>query len=107
MNKVFLIGDLAKDPELSKTPNGLSVCKFGLIVPRKLQGATSEIAVSQNLIVFCLHIEYLLWEALPKWWGFSFCVIAKIDKRVKKVLTTVKNGVTIKSSRGARLIWKS
>ena len=34
MNKVFLIGNLTKDPELQKTPNDVSVCKFTLAVNR-------------------------------------------------------------------------
>lgn len=35
MNKVFLIGNLTKDPELSTTPNGISYCKFTLAVTRR------------------------------------------------------------------------
>ncbi len=34
MNKVFLIGNLTRDPELTETPSGVSVCKFGLAVSR-------------------------------------------------------------------------
>lgn len=34
MNKVILIGNLTKDPELSKTNNDLSVCKFTVAVSR-------------------------------------------------------------------------
>ena len=34
MNKVWLIGNLTKDPELSETPNGLAVCKFSIAVSR-------------------------------------------------------------------------
>ncbi len=34
MNKVFLIGNLTKDPELSETPNGTAVCKFTVAVSR-------------------------------------------------------------------------
>lgn len=35
MNKVFLIGNLAKDPEISQTPNGIDLCKMTLAVNRK------------------------------------------------------------------------
>ena len=35
MNKVFLIGNLTKDPELSNTNNGIPVCKFHLAVSRR------------------------------------------------------------------------
>ena len=35
MNKVFLIGNITRDPELSETNNGTSVCRFGLAVNRR------------------------------------------------------------------------
>ncbi len=34
MNKVFLIGNLTKDPELSTTNNGVKFCKFTIAVSR-------------------------------------------------------------------------
>lgn len=34
MNKVILIGNLTRDPELSETPSGISVCKFSIAVSR-------------------------------------------------------------------------
>lgn len=33
-NKVILIGNLTRDPEMRVTPGGLSICKFGLAVNR-------------------------------------------------------------------------
>ena len=38
MNKVFLIGNLTRDPELSETPSGVSVCKFSIAVNRRTNG---------------------------------------------------------------------
>lgn len=35
MNKVFLIGNLTRDPELRTTPNGHTLCSFGLAVNRR------------------------------------------------------------------------
>ena len=35
MNKVFLIGNLTRDPELSETNSGVSVCRFGIAVNRR------------------------------------------------------------------------
>ena len=35
MNKVILLGNLTRDPELSFTPGGSPVCKFGMAVNRK------------------------------------------------------------------------
>ena len=34
MNKLFLIGNLTRDPELSETPSGVAVCKFSIAVSR-------------------------------------------------------------------------
>ena len=35
MNKVMLIGDLTRDPELTTTNSGVSVCRFSLAVQRR------------------------------------------------------------------------
>lgn len=42
MNKVFLVGNLTKDPELTTTTNGISVCRFTLAVSRRYVGASGE-----------------------------------------------------------------
>ena len=42
MNKVFLIGNLTRDPELSETNSGVSVCHFGLAVNRGYSSQEAE-----------------------------------------------------------------
>jgi single-strand DNA-binding protein len=42
MNRVILIGNLSKDPELSTTSNGISVCKFDIAVRRRFENASGE-----------------------------------------------------------------
>ena len=42
MNKCILIGNLTRDPELSQTSSGISVCKFGLAVNRNFTNANGE-----------------------------------------------------------------
>lgn len=42
MNKVFLVGNLTKDPELTTTTNGISVCRFSLAVSRRYVGQSGE-----------------------------------------------------------------
>ena len=42
MNKVFLIGNLTRDPELSETNSGIAVCRFGLAVSRRRNSADAE-----------------------------------------------------------------
>ncbi len=42
MNKIILIGNLGKDPEMSYTPNGLAVTKFSIAVTRNEKSANGE-----------------------------------------------------------------
>ena len=42
MNKVFLIGNLTRDPELTETSSGISICRFGLAVKRNYAGSDGE-----------------------------------------------------------------
>ncbi|MEM6997661.1 MAG: single-stranded DNA-binding protein [Patescibacteria group bacterium] len=41
-NKVVLMGNLTRDPELRTTPNGQQVCSFGLAVNRTWKNANGE-----------------------------------------------------------------
>ena len=42
MNKVFLIGNLTRDPELTQTPNGASICRFDIAVNRNYTNGNGE-----------------------------------------------------------------
>lgn len=42
MNKVFLIGNLTRDPELSETPSGVPMCRFSIAVNRNYSSQDSE-----------------------------------------------------------------
>lgn len=42
MNKVILVGNLTKDPELQTTTSGISVCRMTVAVQRKFTNADSE-----------------------------------------------------------------
>lgn len=37
LNKVFLIGNLTRDPEARVTPKGTTICQFGIAVSRKFK----------------------------------------------------------------------
>ncbi|MEN9663440.1 MAG: hypothetical protein RL324_2389 [Verrucomicrobiota bacterium] len=37
LNKVFLIGNLTRDPELRVTPKGTAICQFGIAVNRQFK----------------------------------------------------------------------
>lgn len=42
MNRVILIGNLTKDPELKYTPNGIAVCNFTIAVNRPRNSYDNE-----------------------------------------------------------------
>jgi single-strand DNA-binding protein len=42
MNKVVLIGNLTRDPELQTTNSGVSVCRFSLAVTRRFANSDGE-----------------------------------------------------------------
>ena len=42
MNKVILVGNLTRDPELSETPSGVAVCRFAIAVSRDYANAEGE-----------------------------------------------------------------
>ena len=42
MNKVFLIGNLTRDPELRETPSGVAMCRFGIAVQRPYSSSDGE-----------------------------------------------------------------
>ena len=42
MTKVFLIGNLTRDPELTETSSGVSICRFSIAVNRSYSGADGE-----------------------------------------------------------------
>ena len=39
MNKVFLIGNLTRDPEMRSTQSGVPVCNFSIAVNRRFRNA--------------------------------------------------------------------
>lgn len=41
-NKVFLIGNLTRDPELTETSNGTAICRFSIAVNRNYSNADGE-----------------------------------------------------------------
>ncbi len=40
--RVTLVGNLTRDPELRQTPNGTSVCQFGVAVGRRYKDASGQ-----------------------------------------------------------------
>lgn len=42
LNKVILLGNLTRDPEVRVTPKGTSICQFGLAINRKFKLESGE-----------------------------------------------------------------
>ena len=42
MNKVFLIGNLTRDPETRETPSGVTMCRFAIAVQRPYSSQDGE-----------------------------------------------------------------
>ena len=63
MNKIFLIGNLTRDPELSETQSGISMCRFSVAVNRRRTGdgeqqtdffnVTTWRGLAENVARFC------------------------------------------------------
>ena len=53
MNKVILVGNLTRDPELITTNNGISLCRFSLAVQRRFASGDGEREVDFiNIVVW-------------------------------------------------------
>jgi len=60
LNKVFLIGNLTRDPELRTLPSGMSVTSFGIATNRvwkNQQGERQEDVQFHNIVVFGRQAE--------------------------------------------------
>jgi single-strand DNA-binding protein len=52
MNRVILIGNLTKDPELSTTNSGINYCRFSLAVPKRFVSGGEREADFINIVVW-------------------------------------------------------
>ena len=73
MNKVFLIGNLTRDPELRETPSGVSMCRFAIAVQRPYSSSDGERQTD--------FFECTAWRGLGE-------TIARYTKKGKKVAVT-------------------
>ena len=58
LNKVFLLGNLTRDPDLRYTPSGSAVCEFGLAVSRRsANGADQDEVCFVDIVVWSKQAE--------------------------------------------------
>ena len=78
MNKVILIGNLTKDPELSTTNSGINYCRFTLAVPKRFAQAGERDAEFINIVVWRVQADNCH-KYLKK--GSKACVICSLQTR--------------------------
>lgn len=92
MNKVILIGNLTKDPELTTTTNGISVCRFKLAISRRFTNAEGERETDFIDIVVWRNIAEICHKYLKK--GSKAAVSGHIQSRVYDATDGTKRYVT-------------
>ena len=92
MNKVILIGNLTKTPELTTTTNGISVARFTLAVRRKFQNQNGEYDTDFINIVVWRTLAENCNKYLKK--GSKCAVIGQIQNRSYDAQDGTKRYVT-------------
>mgnify|MGYP000345633841 CR=1 FL=1 len=87
MNKVILIGNLTKDPEMRQTTNGTNVCTLSLAVNRRFKDKTTGETVADffNVIVWRYAAGILPRAARSAWWA-SFRIAPTMLRTVPSVM---------------------
>lgn len=92
MNKVILIGNLTKDPEVRTTGNGTNVCTFTLAVERRFKTSAGEKISDFFTIVCWRQLADLCGKYLSK--GKKASVIGELQNRSYEAKDGTKRYVT-------------
>lgn len=79
MNRVFIIGNLTKDPEVRSTQSGVSVCNFTVAVNRRFKNANGETETDYLRVVVWRQLGELCGKYLAK--GRKVAVTGSIQTR--------------------------
>ena len=92
MNKVFIVGRLTRDPELTTTTSGLSVCRFSVAVSRRYANADGE---RETDFINCVAWRGLA-DNIAKYQkkGSQVCVIGSLQTRSYEAQDGSKRYVT-------------
>ena len=91
MNKIILIGNLTKDPELSTTNSGINYCRFTLAVQRRFSNAGEREADFINIVVWRVQADNCH-KYLKK--GSKACVVGSLQTRSYDAQDGTKRYVT-------------
>jgi single-strand DNA-binding protein len=79
MNKVFLIGNLTRDPESNTTASGIQMCRFSIAVNRRFKNSEGEVETDFfNITSWRNNAEYC-GKYLRK--GIKVAVIGSLQNR--------------------------
>ena len=79
MNKVYLIGNLTREPEANMTASGIQVCRFSIAVGRRFKNAEGENEVDFFNIVAWRGLAETCGKYLHK--GSKIAVIGSLQNR--------------------------
>lgn len=92
LNKVILIGNLTKDPELSETSSGVAFCKFSIAVNRQFANSDGEREVDFfNITTWRGQVETCA-KYLKK--GKKVCIVGSLQNREYTDKNNVKRTAT-------------
>lgn len=77
MNRCFFIGNVVRDPELTTTDSGITVCKFSIAVNRQTRSANGERGVDFLNIVAWRGLGELCAKYLTK--GKKVCIVGELQ----------------------------
>ncbi len=92
MNKVFLIGNLTKDPDVRTTGGGTSVCTFSIAVDRRFKAQNGEKVTDYFNIVAWRQLADLCGRYLAK--GRKVSVVGELQNRSYDAKDGTKRYVT-------------
>lgn len=79
MNKVMLIGNLTRDPELTQTSSGINICRFAIAVTRRFANQDGERETDFFNITAWRQLGELCHKYLKK--GNKVCIVGSIQIR--------------------------
>ena len=92
MNKVVLVGRLARDPELTTTSNGVAVCRFSIAVSRRYANSDGERETDFLNIVVWRNLGENCHKFLKK--GSNVGIVGNIQSRSYDATDGTKRYVT-------------
>lgn len=92
MNKIILIGRLTKDPELTTTTSGVSVCRMSLAVTRRFTNAEGERETDFFNVVVWRSLGETCHKFLKK--GSQTAIIGNVQNRSYDATDGTKRYVT-------------